>query len=471
MTVEHQLRTGQTEVATDALGALRESVLGNVLVPGDQDYDGARRVWNGIIDRHPAVIVRCAGVPDVVEAVRFARRHPTPVSIRGGGHQVAGSAVCDDGLVIDLSTMNGVHVDPVARTARVQAGARWADVDRATQLFALATTGGEVAVTGVAGLTLGGGLGLTQRAFGLACDNLRSVEIVTADGLVRTASPDENPDLFWAARGGGRGLGVVTSFEFHLHPLGPDVAVAQVAYPANDAEAGLRAWRDLARSAPETVSPKAVLWTLPAIPALPEDLHGRRALIVVAVYAGDPAGADDLLAPYRQLANPLADLSGTMPYVALQSAFDFFFPDGGRYYFKSHMMDELTDDAIATLVRCADGRPNEESFIVIRTLGGAIARVSADDSAYPHRNARFNVSIDGVWSDPAHDASILGWARNTWDTIRPFANGGVYLNFAGFEGEQDVTPQETFGSNLARLGRVRSEYDPDGLFKGTARRP
>ena len=471
MSIDHRPRAGHTELTDQALDALRAALLGTALVPGQAGYDDARRVWNGIIDRHPAVIVRCSGVSDVVQAVRFAHEHPMPVSIRGGGHQVAGSAVCDDGLVIDLSTMNAVHVDPVARTARVQAGARWADVDRATQLFGLATTGGEVSITGVAGLTLGGGLGRTHRAFGLACDNLQSIEIVTADGVVRTASVEEHADLFWASRGGGRGLGVVTSLEFHLHPLGPDVAVAQVAYEADDAETCLRAWRDLASVAPEAVSPQALLWTLPADPALPQHLQRSRTLLVAAMYAGDPAESDAVLAPYRQLAAPLVDLSATVPYADLQGAFDALFPEGRRYYFKSHMMDDLTDEAISALVRCADDRPNEDTLIVVRTLGGAISRVSADDSAYPHRNARFNLSIDCSWTDPDDDAANIGWARQTWETMRPFANGGVYVNFAGFDDERDVSRQETYGSNAVRIEQVRAAYDPDNLFEAAARRP
>jgi FAD/FMN-containing dehydrogenase len=449
---------------------LRASLLGDVLVPGDPGYDHARRVWNGIIDRYPALIVRCSGVSDVVEAVGFARRHPMPLSIRGGGHQVAGSAVCDDGLVIDLSTMNAVHVDPVARTARVQAGARWADVDRTTQLFGLATTGGEASITGVAGLTLGGGMGMTQRAFGLACDNLRSIELVTADGVVRTASRHDHPDLFWAARGAGRGLGVVTSFEFELHPLGPDVAVAQVAYAYDDAQAVLRAWRDLALAAPETVSPEAGFWSLPADPELPTELHGAKILLVSVAYVGDPADADAVLAPFRTLATPLIDMSATMPYVAVQSASDPIVPDGGRYYFKSHFMDELTDDAIAAMTTCDAARPTGETLIILRTLGGAIDRVPADESAYPHRGARFNLSIDGIWSDLADDAATIGWVRHTWNTMRPFANGGVYLNFAGFDDEADITTEALLGPNTARLEKVRADYDPDGLFSQAAAR-
>jgi FAD/FMN-containing dehydrogenase len=471
MATDHSLQEQAGTLAAEDVDALQTAVIGDVIGPDHPAYDEARMVWNGVIDRRPALIVRCSGVADVVAAVRFARTHPMEVSIRGGGHQIAGSAVCDDGLVIDVSPMNGVYVDPVARTARVQAGARWADVDRATQLFGLATTGGEVSQTGVAGLTLGGGLGLLERAFGLACDNIQAIEIVTADGVVRTASRQENPDLFWAARGAGRGLGVVTSFEFGLHQLGPEVAVAQVAYGYDDAEAAMRRWRDEALASPESVSPEAVLWNIPPDPEIPSELHGTKVFLAAGVYAGDPADAEPVLAPFGQLAPQLVDLSATMLYTEIQASMDEMVPDGGRYYFKSHFMDELTDDAIATLVDCDRRRPNGESLIAIRTLGGAIDRVTSDESAFPHRGARFNLSIDCIWSEPGDDDLFIGWAREVWEAMRPFANGGVYINFAGFENESDVGRDAVFGLDTRRLERVRAEYDPSGLFSGAAERP
>jgi FAD/FMN-containing dehydrogenase len=448
--------------------ALRQRMHGPVLDRTHPDYDAARRVWNGLIDRHPAVIARCADTADVVEAVKVARRFRPVVSIRGGGHQVAGSAVCDDGLVIDLSTMRAVHVDPVARTARVQAGARWADVDRATQLFGLATPGGEVSQTGVAGFTLGGGMGRIMRAHGLACDNVRSLEIVTADGVTRTASRTEHPDLFWAARGGGRGLGVVTSFEFDLHPLGPQVATAQVFYPYEQAAQVLRGWRDLTLDVPETVAPEVVLWSVPPDPAIPPELHGQKVVIVAAVYAGDPSHGSSALAPLTQLGTPLLDVSGTVPYLAVQSALDPAFPDGGRYYFKSHFLDSLDDDAIDAMLACDAKRPNPESLIVIRTLGGAIARVGGEDNSYPHRDARYNLSIDATWSDPAFDASALDWARTSWTALHQFSNGGVYVNFAGLDAETARTA--VYGTSAQRLENIRRTYDAEGVLNDTAAR-
>ena len=469
-TTEHP-QPSLASVPPDAIETLRHALLGPVLVAGDADYDAARRVWNGLIDRRPSLIARCDGVSDVVDAVAFARRHHLPVSIRGGGHQIAGNGVCDDGVVIDLSTMTAVHIDPTARTARVQAGARWRHVDRAAQLFGLATTGGQMSATGIAGLTLGGGMGLTQRAFGLACDNLRSIEIVTADGVVRTASRDEHPDLFWAARGGGHSIGVVTSFEFDLHPLGPDVAVCQVAYSFSDAESVLKGWSQAALEAPRSISPQAVLWTLPQHPAVPETMHGTKAVLVAAVYAGEPADADAVLAPFRSLATPLVDLTAIMPYTAAQAAFDAFFPDGGRYYFKSHFLDELTDDAIATLIACDAARPTKETLVGIRAMGGAIDDTNVEDSAYPHRRARFNLSLDGVWSDPADDPTVIEWVRSTWTTMEPFGNGGVYVNFAGLQHEPDIAPHALLGPNVERLNTIRADYDPDHVFTNAANWP
>ncbi|MGH9243077.1 MAG: FAD-binding oxidoreductase [Acidimicrobiales bacterium] len=457
------------EVERALVAELRSSLQGAVIARDDADFDEARTVWNGLIDRRPAVIARCRDVADVVETIRVARRYRPVVSVRGGGHQVAGSGVCDDGLVIDLSAMAAVQVDATARVAHVQAGARWRDVDRATQVHGLATTGGEVSATGVAGLTLGGGLGVMMRTHGLSCDNLRSIELVTADGMVRTASRDEHTDLFWAARGGGRGLGVVTSFEFDLHPLGPDVAGALVLYPYDDAPSVIRAWRQVALRAPDTVAPELALWSIPPLPDVPEELHGQPVVLVAGTFVGPPEQGDEVLAPLRELGTPLADMSGTAPYVESQSAVDDLFPDGGRYYWKSHMVDDLSDELIDTLVGCDADRPSPESVIFIRTLGGAISRVGPDETAYPHRAARFNVSIDGSWHEPGLDATSVDWVRSTWERVAPFATGGVYLNFAGLGDEADLDAT-ALGYNHRRLADIRHAYDPDGVFAAAAQR-
>ncbi|MFK4152718.1 FAD-binding oxidoreductase [Streptomyces fungicidicus] len=451
---------------------LRSSLQGEVIDRGHPGYDAARAVWNGLIDRRPAVIAKCAGTADVVEAVRAAREHRPVVSVRGGGHQVAGSAVCDDGLVIDLSPMKGVHVDPAARTARAQAGTTWGEFDRETQLYGLAAPGGEISATGIAGLTLGGGFGFLMRTFGLSCDNVRSLTVVTADGTVRTAGPEEEPELYWAARGGGRGIGVVTSFEFGLHPLGPEVTAVLALHPYERAEEVLRAWRDAAAVAPETITPELLLWSVPPDPAIPPDMHRANCVMVGAVYGGPPgAGAAEALAPQRELGPPLLDLSGTVPYVALQSANTWRFPDGERYFMKSHFMDELGDEAIGTLLNCYSRRPTPESLIVVRTLGGAVARVGPDETAFAHRSARFNVSIDAGWQDPATDGTAIGWARSSWDAMKPFSSGGTYVNFAGLGEDAGELRGAVFGSHEERLARTRAAYDPEGLFRSAARRP
>ncbi|MFG3658715.1 FAD-binding oxidoreductase [Streptomyces sp. NPDC047706] len=451
---------------------LRSALQGEVIDRAHPGYDEARTVWNGLIDRHPAVVARCSGTADVVEAVRIAREHRPVVSIRGGGHQVAGSAVCDDGLVIDLSRMKGVHVDPAARTARAQAGVTWGELDRETQLHALATPGGEISATGIAGLTLGGGFGFVMRTLGLSCDSVRSLEIVTADGTVRTADREKEPDLYWAARGGGRGIGVVTSFEFGLRPLGPEVAAAVVLHPYEHAEAVVRAWRDATYTAPDTVTPELLLWSVPADPAIPRELHRSPCVIVGAVYGGPPDdGAAEALAPQRALGPVLMDLSGTVPYVVLQSANTWRFPDGERYFMKSHFMDELNDEAIRTLLDWDSRRPTPESLVVVRTLGGAVARVAPDDSAFAHRHARFNVSIDAGWRDPAMDEAAIEWARSAWDAMKRFSSGGTYVNFAGLGEDASELRGAVFGSHEERLGRIRAAYDPEGLFAPAARMP
>lgn len=444
--------------------ALRDVVRGEVIVPADPGYDEARRVWNGVIDKRPAAIARCTNTADVVAVLDVARHRGMDLAIRGGGHQVAGTAVCDHGIVIDLSRMNGVAVDPDSRTAVVGAGARWSDVDRATQAHGLATPGGEVSITGVAGLTLGGGMGILQRAFGLACDNLRSIEIVTADGVVRRASRTEHQELFWAARGAGRGLGVVTSFEFDLHPLGPEVAAAQVVYPMSEAGTVLRNFRWLAASAPETVSPELLLWSVPPDPEIPAEFHGEPVIMVIGCFAGDPADAAPTLAPFAELGTVLMDLGGTMPYADLQCSADPMFPEGARYHFKAHFARELTDEAIDVIVDAAKQRPTPQSLIAIRTLGGAIDRVDPSTSAYPHRNAAFNVSFDGSWTDPGDDDRVVGWARGAFRAFAPHATGGVYVNFAGFDDETDVSASDMLGDD-ARLAEIRAAYDPDGLFR------
>jgi FAD/FMN-containing dehydrogenase len=450
------------------VASLRTTLAGDVIDPADARYDEARRVWNGLIDRRPAVVARCTSRADVLAALAAARAHRPPVSIRGGGHQIAGSAVCDDGLVIDLSAMTGVHVDLGARTVTVEPGARWADVNAATSPHGLVVPGGEVSETGVAGLTLGGGMGVLQRAYGLSCDALRSVEIVTADGVVRTASRTEHPDLFWAVRGGGRGLGVVTAFEFELHPLGPQVAMAQVIYPYEEAATVLAAWRELAPRMPETVSPEIALWSIPPDPAIPAEMHGVPMVMVAGLHAGPADEGLEVLAPLARLGTPLMDATGVVDYAMSQTGPDPLFPAGARYFFKSHFLERFDDDAAAAVLAAGAARPTPQSLVIVRTMGGAIARVGDDESAFAHRAARFNVSIDAGWTDPAIDDDAIGWARGAWDALRPFATGGVYVNFAGLD--DDADRGAVFGTHAGRLDAIARTYDPDGILTAATAR-
>lgn len=440
---------------------------GTIIDRRHPEYDHARGVWNGLVDRRPALIARCTSVADVVEAVRVVGEHRPLVSIRAGGHQVAGSAVCDDGLVIDLSAMTGVHVDPVRRTAQVQAGVTVGQLDAETQVFGLVVPGGDVTGTGVAGLALGGGIGMLARAYGLTCDRLRSMEIVTADGQVRTASPGEHADLLWAARGCGRGLGVVTSLEFDLVTLGPTVSFVEVYYPSEQGESVLRAWRDAVPVLPDTVSPMAVLRGMPPYPQVPVELHDTPVVGVGAVYAGPPDEAQAALAPLRRLATPLLDMSGLVRYEQSAS------PPAGktRAFMKSHFMDELTDDAIRTLLDQQARWTGAGTELVIRTLGGAVCQVPPDQSAFAHRAARFNVNVNATWRDAGLDDSILDWCRSSWTALGPHANGGVYLNFSGLADEAEAVRDAVYGSSAARLDTIRTAFDPDGLFAWAARQP
>jgi FAD/FMN-containing dehydrogenase len=451
----------------DALiGGFASSLRGAALKAGDGEYDDARSVRNGLIDRHPALIARCAGVADVVACVNFAREHGLLLSVRGGGHNVAGSATNDGGLVIDLSAMRGVRVDPATRTVRVQGGATWGDVDWETQLFGLATPGGVVSTTGVGGLTLHGGFGWLRRKYGYSVDNLLSVDIVTADGQVCTASEHENPELLWAVRGAGSNFGVVTSFEFRLHPVGPPVTLAAPIYPLADAERVLLAWRGFMATAPEEVSSNALFWSIPAVEAFPTALHREPIVGVAAVHCGPPDEGERLLRPLRELATPLLDLSGTMPYAALQSAFDPFFPKGWYYYWKSRYLDRLDKPTLATLIDYARDRPSPESLMALWHLGdGAASRVPAAATAFGRRDAPFLISFDTTWTDPADTERNIAWTRAAWETMGQQGPGGLYLNFAGFGEEKEALVRAGYGGNYDRLAALKAKYDPGNLFR------
>jgi FAD/FMN-containing dehydrogenase len=433
--------------------------------PGDAGYDAARMVRNGLVDRHPALIAHCKGVADVVNAVNFARDRGMLLSIRGGGHNVAGNAVNDGGLVIDLSSMRAVHVDPSARTVRAEGGATWADVDRETQLFGLATPGGVVSSTGIGGLTLHGGLGHLRRTHGLSLDNLLSVDVVTADGELRRASMDENPDLFWAIRGAGSNFGVVTSMEFLLHPVGPELSLCAPFYAMEDGQAVLRGWRDFTRQASDQVNSMAVLWSVPEFEHFPEELWNRPIVILAAVYVGPVEEGAGIMEPLRHLAEPIMDLSGPMPYTMLQTSFDPFFPAGRLYYWKSTYVDDLGDAAIDTLLEYAASRPSSKTDMVLWHLGGAISRVGIDATSFGRRDAPYLFTAESTWTDPADNNRNIGWAREALAAMQPFTRGGLYLNFPGFGEEKEAMLRSAYGPNYDRLVVLKTQFDPGNLFR------
>jgi FAD/FMN-containing dehydrogenase len=459
---------GGRELDGAAVRKLVAGLRGPVVRPGDAAYDEVRAVWNGQIDRHPALVVRCTGVADVLQAVAFAREHDLLLSVRGGGHNVAGNAVNDGGLVIDLSLMRGVHVDAAARTARVQGGATWGDVDRETQVHGLATPGGVISTTGVAGLTLHGGFGYLRNKHGLSLDNLRSVEIVTADGRVRTASPIVHPDLFWAVRGAGSNFGVVTSFEFGLHPVGPTVMLCAPLYALEDAPRVLPRWREYAETAPDELSTTAVFWSVP--PGLPHqlglsaDLDGRPILAIAGLYAGPVEAGERVTRPLRELAAPLLDLSGPLPYTAVQSGNDGFVPKGLRAYWKSAYAEALSDDLLAALCRAAAARPSPRTAMGIWAQAGAVTRVGAAETAFGPRPP-YLLSFEANWTDPQETEANVAWAREAHAAARPFAAGGPYLNFLSPGGEAEDPARAAYGPNYARLARLKAEYDPTNLFR------
>jgi FAD/FMN-containing dehydrogenase len=378
---------------------------------------------------------------------------------------VAGTAVNDGGIVIDLSEMRSVSVDPVTQTARIQGGATWADVDRETVKYGLASLGGKVSTTGVAGFTLHGGMSWHIRKFGLALDSLRSVEIVTADGVVRTASTTEHPDLFWAVRGAGSNFGVVTSFEFELHPIGPEVAFAAAFYDMEESFSVLRKYRAFAETAPEEISSQLLFWGIPAHPMFPEELHRKPVLIVAGCYYGDATAGESALQPLRELGSPILDLSGPFPWEGLQTAFDPFFPSGDSYYFKSMYFDELDDATIYALMELAEKRPTSRTLLTFWHVGGAMGRVPENATAFGHRDAEFMFSFDTSWDDPADTERCIEWSREGWKSLRRLSTGGLYLNFGGFGEEKTALVRAGYGANYDRLVSLKTKYDPGNLFR------
>ena len=430
---------------------------GELLRPADEGYEVARKVFNAMIDKRPALIARCAGAADVIECVRFAREHDLVVSVRGGGHSVAGKAICDGGLMIDLSRMKGIRVDPARHTVRAEAGLTLGEFDRETQAFGLATTLGAFSPTGIAGLTLGGGLGWLMGKYGMACDNLISVDVVTADGRLLTTSATENADLFWGVRGGGGNFGVVTSFEYRLYPVGPVVLAGAVFYPEASAKAFLRFYCEFASSCPDELSTQGGILTT---------LDGNRVVAVAGCYCGPMAEGEKVLRPLRTFATPLADAFGPMPYIDLQRMLDEYFPPGRQNYWKSNFLHTLSDEAIDMFVECAAKRPAPEVFntvIWLEHMHGVAARVGVTETAFPHRQHAYNFSIFSIWPDPAHSAEMIAWTRQSWDAMRPFMASGAYVNY--LEEEGDPAARAAYGVNYERLVALKTKYDPTNFFR------
>ena len=458
-TAEVRRRSGMPTVAEI------DGFRGRLISAGHGDYDVARAVWNGAIDRRPRLIARCIGTADVVAAVRYARDHDLEIAIRGGGHNVAGTAVCDGGIVIDLSTMRGVRVDPANRRAWVQGGALWGDVDHETQAHGLATTGGIVSHTGVAGLTLGGGVGWLMRKHGLTIDNLIAADVVTADGELLRASEDEHPDLFWALRGGGGNFGAVTAFEFRLHSVGPTVLAGPILWDAADAGQVLRFYRDFLRDAPDALGTVVRFGTAPPLPVIPEALHWRPVMMVGACYAGPIQDGERWLRPLRACRTPLLDLVGPAPYVGFQSALDTTVPHGWNYYWKSTYLPELRDDLVDVFAEHAFACSSARSYVALFHLKGAVSRAPEGGTAFGNRQASHAVTLDAVWRPGEgfgdHDTA---WSRRFFAALDRFREG-VYVNFLGGDEDPDRV-REAYGDAVYdRLVDVKTKYDPENVFR------
>jgi FAD/FMN-containing dehydrogenase len=461
------LRTLSADAATTidaaSISALKAGMRGPVLMHDSPGYDEARTVWNAMIDRRPGLIVRCADALDVIKSIQFASAHGLLVAIRGGGHNIAGSGVCDGGLVIDLSQMKSVRVDPTAQRAWVEPGATLADVDRETQAFGLVVPTGINSTTGVAGLTLGGGFGWSTRKFGLTIDNLLSADVVTAEGKLVRASSRENADLFWALRGGGGNFGVVTAFEFQLHKLGPTVLAGLVIHPIEAAATILNNYRRIVNSAPEELTCWVVMRKAPPLPFLPTEWHGREILALAMCYAGDIKAGEMAMTELRSLGKPIADVVGPSPFTGWQAAFDPLLTPGARNYWKSHDFVQLSEDAIKLLIDAVHDLPGPECEIFIAHVGGAAGRVPLEASAFPQRNAHFVMNVHARWREVSMDDLCIAWAKKLFAAAAPHACGTAYVNFMpGDEGDRVET---VYGDNYRRLAEIKHRYDPNNLFR------
>jgi hypothetical protein len=464
MTVRVTTSDGSTiSLDNDAISGLQAKLSGSLLPPGSPGYDEARTIWNAMIDRRPGLIVRCASAEDVVQAVRFAREHDLVLAVRGGGHNIAGNAVTEGGLMIDLSPLKTVRVDQTRRVGQVGAGATLADFDREAQTFGLATPVGVNSTTGIAGLTLGGGFGWLSRRLGLTIDNLLSAEVVLASGELVRASASEHSDLFWGIRGGGGNFGVVTSFEFQLHQVGPEVLSGLIVHPLDAARDVLRFYREFLPSTPEEFACWFVMRKAPPLPFLPPEWHGKEILALAACYSGPIAEGEKIAAPLRQFGKPIADVIAPHPFTAWQTILDPLLTPGFRNYWKSHYFKEVSDGLIDVLIDYARKIPDPNTEIAFAQLGGAISRVPADATAYAARDAQFTINVHGRWQEAAKDAECIGWARELFRAAAPFASSGAYVNFLTQEEGDRI--RAAYGRNYDRLVKLKNKYDPRNLFK------
>jgi FAD/FMN-containing dehydrogenase len=454
---------GAVNLNPEILDKFKASIRGTLLTAESPQYNEVRVIWNAMIDRRPALIVRCAGAADVMRAVQFAAEHKLLVAVRGGGHNIAGNAICDGGLLIDLALMKSVRIDPKGMTARVEPGATLGDMDRDTQAFGLATPLGINSTTGVAGLTLGGGFGWLSRKYGLTIDNLISADVVTAAGTLVKASESENPDLFWGIRGGGGNFGIVTSFEFRLHKVGPEVFAGLIIHPMDAAKDTLRFYRDFLKTTPPEFTCWFVLRLAPPLPFLPAEWHGKGILALAACYAGDVKEGERVMKPLRGFGKPLADIIGPMPYAAWQTILDPLLAPGMRNYWKTHDFREVSDGLIDTMIAHARKIPDPQTEIAFAFLGEGVTKVSREATAYTHRDAAFVMNVHGRWDKAANDAKCIGWARDLFQAATPFATGGAYVNFLTQEEQGRV--REAYGSNYDRLAKLKTKYDPNNLFR------
>ncbi|MFW9779529.1 MAG: FAD-binding oxidoreductase [Candidatus Heimdallarchaeota archaeon] len=452
-------------LAEDAIEKLRGLIQGDVLLPSHEDYDEVRKIWNAMIDKRPAIIVRCTNPGDVIDAVKFAREHDLLVSVRGGGHNVAGTSLCNDGMLIDLSLMKGVRVDPKAKTVRAQAGATLGDLDRETQVFGLVVPAGIVTTTGIAGLTLGGGFGWLSRKYKLTCDNLISVDMVTADGEFLTASETEHEDLFWGIRGGGGNFGIVTQFEYKLVPVGPIVLGGMLLHPMSEAKEFLSFYRDFIADAPDELTVAPLLRIAPPAPFLPKEVHGKPVVGIIALFSGSVEEGEKLLAPLRKWGKPLVDAISPKPFRTLQSLLDVSAPKGWYYYIKSEFLPPLSDEMIDTLITHASKISSGKTTVLGFHLGGAVSRIDEDATAYSHRNAAYSLIINCAWTDPSESEKHIKWTRGLWEDLQQFSVGGAYINFQSND-EGDDRVQTTYGSTkLDRLSALKKKYDPSNFFR------